>query len=79
MVTGHSLGAGVAVLLSLKLKPEYPDLRCIAYSAPGGLLCKSLADYTKSFILTVIVGDDFVTRLSIRAVHSLKARVLQVI
>lgn len=35
---GHSLGAGVAVLLGLMLKPSYPDLRCFAFAAPGTLL-----------------------------------------
>lgn len=32
---GHSLGAGVAVLVALKLRPKYPDLRVYAFSMPG--------------------------------------------
>jgi sn1-specific diacylglycerol lipase len=78
MVTGHSLGAGTAVLLALKLKEEYPNVRCIAYSPPGGLISQALVTYTKSFVMSVIVGDDIVPRLSLRSVHSLKADILKV-
>jgi len=38
IVTGHSLGAGTAVLLSFLLKQKFCDLRCLAFSPPGGLL-----------------------------------------
>ena len=31
IITGHSLGAATAVLLSLMLKAEYPHLKCITY------------------------------------------------
>jgi sn1-specific diacylglycerol lipase len=51
------LGAGTAVILAIKLRDEYPNLRCIAYSVPGGLLSPALAEFTKSFVLSVIVGD----------------------
>lgn len=78
-MTGHSLGAGVATILSLKLKKEFSDVRCIAYSPPGGLISEALADYTKSFVLSVVVGDDIVPRLSILSVHFLKADILRVI
>lgn len=77
MVTGHSLGAGIAVILSLRLKKDYPNLKCIAYSPPGGLVSEQLAEYTKSFIMCVIVGDDFASRLSVRAIHYLKADILK--
>ena len=38
MITGHSLGAGVAALLAMLLQPIYPKLHCYAYSPPGGLI-----------------------------------------
>lgn len=78
MVTGHSLGAGAAVILSLKLKTDYPNVKCIAYSPPGGLISEALADYTKSFVLSVVVGDDIVPRLSLRSVHTLKSDIIKV-
>ncbi len=40
VVTGHSLGAGVAAILSLLMHdlPQYKQLRCYAFSPPGGLI-----------------------------------------
>lgn len=35
---GHSLGAGCAALLSLLLKADYPSVRALAVSPPGGLV-----------------------------------------
>lgn len=35
IITGHSLGAGVAAILAVLLKPAYPYLHCYAYSPPG--------------------------------------------
>jgi hypothetical protein len=72
------LGAGAAVILSLKLKADYPNLRCIAYSPPGGLISPTLAKYTKSYVMSVVVGDDIIPRLSIRSVHNLKADIFKV-
>lgn len=77
LVTGHSLGAGTAVMLSLKLKKDYPNIRCIAYSPPGHLISKVVADYTKTFVLSVVLGDDIISRLSVRSVHNLKADILK--
>lgn len=44
VVTGHSLGAGVATLVGLMLRAEYPTLRVWAFSPPGGLLTQALAE-----------------------------------
>ena len=35
IVSGHSLGAGVASVLALLLRKSYPDLHCYALSPPG--------------------------------------------
>lgn len=32
---GHSLGAGVAVLLALMIRPTYPKLKVYAFATPG--------------------------------------------
>lgn len=34
IVVGHSLGAGTAAILSFLLRPQYPSLKCFAYSPP---------------------------------------------
>lgn len=79
MVTGHSLGAGTAVILALKLKNQYPNVKCISYSPPGGLISQVLAEYTKSFVMSVVVGDDFIPRLSLRSIHNLKSDIFKVV
>lgn len=35
IVTGHSLGAGVACLLALKIRYKYPEVKVYAFSTPG--------------------------------------------
>lgn len=62
---GHSLGAGAAALVSLKLLEHYPGLKCIAYSCPGGLVSKNLAHAMASFTTTVVVGKDAVCRATV--------------
>lgn len=38
VITGHSLGAGTAVILSFMLRDKFPEVKCYAYSPPGGLV-----------------------------------------
>ena len=35
VITGHSLGAGVASVLGVMLKHKYEDLECFVFSPPG--------------------------------------------
>nr|XP_033819613.1 sn1-specific diacylglycerol lipase beta isoform X2 [Geotrypetes seraphini] len=79
VIVGHSLGAGAASILAILLKNSFPTLRCYAFSPPGGLLSKCLADYSKDFIVTVIVGKDLVPRLSMPNMEDLKNRILRLI
>eukprot|EP00501_MAST-03F_sp_TOSAG23-6_P000158 GSMAST32.ASY1.ANO1.161.1 assembled CDS len=78
VITGHSLGAGVAALLALVLKNQYPSTRCIAYSPPGALLTQGIAEWTKTFITTLIVGKDIIPRLSLSSLESLRDNIVQV-
>ncbi|XP_039216696.1 diacylglycerol lipase-beta [Crotalus tigris] len=79
VVAGHSLGGGVASILSIMLRNSFPNLRCYAFSPPGGLLSKSLADYTKQFIVSVIVGKDIIPRLSMLNLEELKKRIVRIV
>ncbi|KAM3963122.1 diacylglycerol lipase-beta-like [Aphomia sociella] len=79
ILTGHSLGAGVAVLVALKLRPRYPHLKVFAFSTPAGLISREAARYTESFVLTVGVGDDLVMRLSVHSIENLRTKVIQTI
>ena len=38
VLTGHSMGAGVAVILGALLRPQFPDLAVWAFSPPGGFV-----------------------------------------
>ena len=68
VLTGHSLGAGVASLLALLLKRAWRDvpvrIRCFALSPPGGLLSRPVAEAMREFTLSCVVGTDCISRLS---------------
>ncbi|KAM9424672.1 diacylglycerol lipase-beta [Pholidichthys leucotaenia] len=79
VVTGHSLGAGAAALLAVLLRSSFPTLQCYAFSPPGGLLSKALADYSKGFVVSVVLGKDLVPRLSMPNMEDLKRRILKMV
>ncbi|XP_067859617.1 diacylglycerol lipase-beta isoform X2 [Heptranchias perlo] len=79
VLAGHSLGAGAASILAIMLHRSFPQLRCYAFSPPGGLLSKPLADYTKGFIVSVVLGKDLIPRLSLSNVDDLKRRLLRIV
>ncbi|XP_067912708.1 diacylglycerol lipase-beta isoform X2 [Heterodontus francisci] len=79
IITGHSLGAGAAAILAIMLHRSFPDLRCYAFSPPGGLLSKPLADYSTRFTISVVLGKDLIPRLSLRNIEDLKRRVLRIV
>ena len=65
VVVGHSLGAGAAALISLKLRQFYPELRCLAFSCPGALVSKNLSHAMGSFCTTIAAGKDVVPRATV--------------
>lgn len=71
-ITGHSLGAAVAVLVGCLIRPKYPDLRVYALCSPAAVLSREAARYTEDFTFCVGVGDDFVMRLSIDSAEDLR-------
>ncbi|TRY83776.1 hypothetical protein DNTS_025261, partial [Danionella cerebrum] len=79
VITGHSLGAGAAALLSVLLRCQHPSLQCYAFSPPGGLMSKALADYCKQFVVSVVLGKDLVPRLSIPNMEDLKRRLSKMV
>ncbi|KAM6155294.1 diacylglycerol lipase-beta [Rhynchocyon petersi] len=79
VLVGHSLGAGAAALLALMLRNAYPQVKCYAFSPPRGLLSKSLYEYSKSFIVSLVLGKDVIPRLSVANLEDLKRRILRVI
>ncbi|XP_040214388.1 diacylglycerol lipase-beta [Rana temporaria] len=79
VIVGHSLGAGAASILAIMLRSSFPTLKCYAFSPPGGLLSKALAEYSQSFIISIILGKDFVPRLSLPNMEDLKNRILRMV
>lgn len=79
VLTGHSLGAGIATLAGARLRSKYPDLQVFAYATPAGLLTREAARYTEAFVFTVGVGDDFVMRLSVESIENLRTMIIETI
>nr|XP_027221263.1 sn1-specific diacylglycerol lipase beta-like isoform X2 [Penaeus vannamei] len=79
VITGHSLGAGTAVVLAALMRPQFPNLKCFAFSPPGGLCSKEFALATQSFVMSVVVGDDLVPRLSMNSLHDLRYKIMCVL
>ncbi|XP_076176575.1 diacylglycerol lipase-beta isoform X2 [Ptiloglossa arizonensis] len=76
VLTGHSLGAGVSVLLGFLLRPQYPNLKVYAFATPAGLVSREVAKITEEFVLTIGTGDDFVMRLSVDSTENLRISLL---
>lgn len=79
VTTGHSLGAGTAVLLSVMLRPKYPNLRCFAFSPPGCTLSPGIAKRCAEYTLSVVVGDDIIARSSLTSAEAMRDQVLDLI
>lgn len=77
VITGHSLGAGLAVLVGAKLRSNHPNLKVYAFATPNGLLTREAAKYTEQFVFTIVIGDDFVARMCLEAVENLKVGILE--
>ncbi|KAK9823352.1 hypothetical protein WJX72_002122 [[Myrmecia] bisecta] len=64
VVTGHSLGAGAAALITLRLRDRFPEAQCWAFCPPGGLMSVNLSRAVEPFVRSVVVGKDIVPRTS---------------
>jgi sn1-specific diacylglycerol lipase len=78
-VTGHSLGAGCALILSLMLRKTYPNLRCLPYSPPGGLVTMKTARACSEWTTSYILSNDIVPRLSVESMEHLRDETLEII
>uniref|UniRef100_A0A0N5BB99 sn-1-specific diacylglycerol lipase n=1 Tax=Strongyloides papillosus TaxID=174720 RepID=A0A0N5BB99_STREA len=76
VITGHSLGGGVGALLTLLLKQKYSrNIKCYAISPPGCVLDKEGRKYLKDSVLSIIVGEDIVPRMSYHSLFKLKCAI----
>ena len=73
--TGHSLGSGVAAVLSLLLRGEFPESTCVLFGPPGGLMDQTAAEQLPpSACTSVVLGWDWIPRLSVASAHSLRSQ-----
>ncbi|KAG5678518.1 hypothetical protein PVAND_008185 [Polypedilum vanderplanki] len=77
VLTGHSLGAALAILVGAKLRSKYRDLKVYGYGTPSGVITREAAKYTEQFAFSVIIGDDCFARISVEAVEYLKNSILE--
>lgn len=78
-ICGHSLGAGIATLLSFVYRNKYPGCRCFSYSPPGGLLSKKLATECSEFVYSFVLDSDLVPRLAVQTMEVLRDEILELI
>ncbi|GIL75881.1 hypothetical protein Vretifemale_5611 [Volvox reticuliferus] len=71
VVTGHSLGAGVAGLLGPLLHKDFNNLRCWAFAPPGGLMSPKAAELTHGICISVIHAKDMIPRLGVKTMEQL--------
>lgn len=76
VVTGHSLGAGIAAILTLFLRNLFPETKGFIYGPPP-MFEDAVAEWSKCCLQTVVYGDDFVPRLSIHNVVRLRDEMLE--
>jgi Lipase (class 3) len=62
VITGHSLGAGVAAFVGMHLRTLYREVHVFCFSPPGWLMTPSLAAHTHGYVTSVVINKDFVPR-----------------
>ncbi|KAJ3255253.1 hypothetical protein HK103_006396 [Boothiomyces macroporosus] len=73
VVCGHSLGAGVASLVTYFLRKRgYYQSRCYGYSMPGSVVNDKTSPLFNNFCISVVCGDDIVTRTTHETMEKLK-------
>jgi hypothetical protein len=78
-VTGHSLGAGCAVLLTLLLRSKFKNARCLAFSPPGCTVSKNLAEEASAFTTSFILDSDVIPRFTREALDIFRDEVFEMI
>eukprot|EP00892_Ulva_mutabilis_P011439 jgi/Ulvmu1/8668/UM047_0006.1 len=79
VITGHSLGAGIAAFAAMYLHAALPDTDVTAwcFSPPGWLMTPQLADWCRSFVTSVVINKDIVPRLTLTAVERLRDELVE--
>lgn len=79
LVCGHSLGAGIAALLTAFLREQSPELshvQCVAFACPP-CATKELAEACAPFVTTIVNSADAVPTISHRSIQDYKRSLAQ--
>lgn len=77
-IVGHSLGGGVASLITLKLKKDIPSVRGVVFGCPP-CISESLLEQSKSCITGFVNGNDIVPRLRAGSLISIIKLVMEIL
>ena len=79
VLTGHSMGAGVAVILALRMATRgEPPAACVAFACPPVVTDVPWATKAMAGVEAYIVADDIVPHLSIASVEGLLTRLARI-
>ena len=79
VIVGHSLGAGTAAILSILLRQTYNNVICFAFAPPGGLLSEAAAEYSKDFVISIVLGKDIVARMGLHQMEKMRFDLIRAI
>ena len=78
-ITGHSFGAACAAILSILLRPVYPDLRCHCFATPGGTLSENAAIECEEYLTSYVNDSDIIPRACMESLENLRYDVVDMI
>jgi sn1-specific diacylglycerol lipase len=78
-LTGHSLGAGCAAILSFMLRKKHPNLRCHCFCPPGCTMSENMADRCKDYLTSYIFDHDIVPRLTLDSMDHFRDDIFEMI
>lgn len=79
VLIGHSLGAGVATMLTVLLGASFPGLRTFAYSPPAAVVSPELSRVLRPIVTSVVLGRDVVARGTLPVIQRLFRVITQLI
>jgi len=69
----------MATILSLLLRPRFPQVRCLAYSSVSAIFSRELAEESEAFVASCTLGKDFFGRLNWHSAKKTRDQLLDVI
>ena len=78
-LTGHSLGAGTAAILSFMMREKYPTLKCSCFCPPGCSVSENMVESCKDYLTSYVLDHDIVPRMSLVSLENLRNDMLDMI